>query len=133
MNAWNLILIVIIVDLFLYYGAIGLGESPDIGDRTFGEWVNITTEQANELGPTGLVTTDINPVSQLVSGLENFFLNLLSPIAGFLALALNIVSMPFVLGDIMHLTGMAKVIPSVLFGVGLTIGVGKLMTGRSGQ
>lgn len=131
MRAGHIFVVLLMIDLFLFYGATAIGETPYEGNHTFTKFVtnvNGTLEPNN--ASADLVTTDFSPVDMVANAVSGLILNVLNPIIDFLNWLLTLVSMPFVIGDMMHLTGMAKVIPGAIFSAMLLFAAAKALSGR---
>jgi hypothetical protein len=138
MKASGLILFMLTINLFFYFGASAIGLTPYTNSTIMNAFwkpdaTNITqgtVVQNATFNNKTMVSTDTNVFTQIISGMESFVYNLLSPISGLLAFIEGCFLMPFTIADMMNLQGAAKWIPAVIYYAMLVFALASLMTGR---
>lgn len=129
MRPVQVIIMLVMIDLFLYYGAVAIGGFPDAGDRSFSNFVNVTsggyTNDTGELADPA----DISP-TVMVLGTGDLLLNSLNAILGLLSWMWTVLTMPFVISSMMGLTGAAALIPATIYTIMLVFALGQILSGR---
>lgn len=141
MRPSGLLMFMLVLNLFFYFGASAIGETPQTNSsllNTF--WIpDATNISAGSVvanatyGGTKLVSTDSSIFDQMYLAVSDAVANLLGvlkPIQGLLDFIAGCFLMPFIIADWMQLTGAAKWIPAVVYYAMLVIALAGTISGR---
>lgn len=129
MKPAQVFILLLIIDLFLYYGAGAMGSLPDsAGNRSFSVFGNVESE-----GYTNSTSGLTNPASTSDTGLipgTSTVANFLGGIIGLANWMWSVVTMPFSIGGMVGLSGPALMIPAILYVAMLVFAIAQIISGR---
>ena len=129
MKPAQVFIMLILIDLFLYYGAGAMGALPDTAEnRVFSAFGDVEAETAsNQTG--SLVNQNAVSDEGLIPG-TNMITNFLGGAANLINWGWSVMTMPFAIGGIVGLSGPAMMIPAVVYAALVVFALAQILTGR---